>query len=121
MTKKDPKTPAKPPKHLRAETRRWWASVIADFELEPHHVRLLTLAGESWDRCQQARAAIAEHGLTFIDRLGSPRSRPECAIERDSRIAFARLIRELNLDVDAPAESRPRGVTTLRVHQGRAS
>lgn len=114
------KDQAAAPKHLQPETREWWLSVIADYDLDPHHVRLLTLAGESWDRCQQAREAIAKHGLTFEDRLGVPRSRPECAIERDSRIAFARLVRELNLDVDAPAESRPRGVTSLRVHRGGA-
>lgn len=99
-------TSPKAPKHLDATTRKWWENVVTEFELEPHHVRLLTLAGESWDRCVQAREAIAEHGLTFVDRFGTPRSRPECAIERDSRIAFARLIRELNLDVDAPGDSR---------------
>jgi P27 family predicted phage terminase small subunit len=97
----------KAPRHLKPATRRWWASVVADYELEPHHIRLLTLAAESWDRCQQAREAIAEHGLTFTDRHGSPRARCEVAIERDSRIAFARLLRELGLDVQPPAESRP--------------
>lgn len=97
----------KAPKHLAVPTRRWWESVVAEYELEPHHIRLLTLAGESWDRCCQAREAIAEHGLTFVDRLGVPRSRPEIAVERDSRIAFARMIRELALDVDTPDGPRP--------------
>jgi hypothetical protein len=67
---------------------------------------LLTLAGEAWDRCEQARTLLATHGLTYADRFGQPRSRPEVAIERDSRIAFARLIRELSLDVEPP---RPNG------------
>jgi P27 family predicted phage terminase small subunit len=101
----------KAPKHLQAPTRRWWASVVADFELEPHHVRLLTLAGESWDRCQQAREALAANGLTFTDRHGSPRARPEVGIERDSRIAFARLLRELGLDVQPPWENRAPAIT----------
>ncbi len=100
----------KAPKHLKPATRRWWASVVADFELEPHHVRLLTLAGEAWDRGQQGREAIAKHGLTFVDRHGSPRARPEIGVERDSRIAFARLLRELGLDVQPP-ESRPLAIT----------
>jgi len=92
-------------KHLKPATRRWWSSVVADFELEDHHIRLLTLAAEAWDRGQQAREAIAKHGLTFTDRSGSPRARPEVGIERDSRIAFARLLRELGLDVQPPSES----------------
>jgi P27 family predicted phage terminase small subunit len=97
----------KPPKHLRATTKKWFESVANTFVLEPHHVKLLTLAGESWDRCQQAREALAEHGMTFTDRLGTPRSRPEVAVERDSRIAFARLVRELGLDAETPDAKRP--------------
>lgn len=97
----------KAPKHLRAATRRWWQSVVDDFDLEAHHVKLLTLSAEAWDRCLQAREAIAEHGITYADRFGSPRARPEIAIERDSRIAFVRTLRELGLDVNPPADSRP--------------
>ncbi len=93
----------KPPRHLKAPTKRWWTSVVDGYGLEPHHVRLLTLAGEAWDRCQQSREALQQHGLTYMDRFEQPRSRPEVAIERDSRIAFARLVRELALDaVDPP-------------------
>lgn len=78
--------------------------MTADFDLEPHHVRLLRLACEAYDRGQQAREALATHGTTFVDRFGQPRARPEVAIERDARIAFARLMRELALDVEGPAE-----------------
>jgi len=104
-----PKTPKPPeaPEHLRTATKKWWAGVLREYDLEPHHVRLLTLAAESWDRCQEAREAIADHGLTFVDRFDQPRARPEVAIERDSRIAFARLLRELALDVEPPPTSRP--------------
>ena len=98
----------KPPKHLKAATRRWFKAVTAEYELEEHHRRLLTLAAESWDRCTEAREALKLHGLIFEDRFGQPRSRPEVQIERDSRISFARLLRELALDVEPPAEaSRP--------------
>lgn len=100
-------TTKKAPAHLKPATRDWVDRVEATYELEPHHTRLLTLAAEAWDRCQQAREALAKEGLTYADRFGTPRARPEVAIERDSRIAFARLIRELALDIDAPRESRP--------------
>jgi phage terminase small subunit len=97
----------KPPAHLRQQTAKWWRSVTADFDLDPHHVRLLTLAAEAWDRGQQAREIIDSDGMTFIDRFGCPKPRPEVAIERDSRIGFARLLRELALDgVDAPEAPR---------------
>jgi len=95
------------PKHLRPDTASWWASVTVEYALEPHHVRLLTLAGEAWDRCHEARQELEKHGLTYKDRFGQPHPRPEVAIERDSRIGFARLVRELNLDLDPPDESRP--------------
>jgi phage terminase small subunit len=95
------------PAHLREATRQWFAAVVRDFVLEPHHIRLLTLAAEAWDRGQQAREAIQQHGLTYQDRFNQPHSRPEVGIERDSRIAFARLLRELALDVSEPGEVRP--------------
>ena len=102
---------SKAPKHLIAETAKWWEGVTLEFELEPHHVRLLTLAAESWDRGQQARSILAKKGLTFEDRFGQPISRPEVAVERDSRTAFARLLRELDLDTGIPREaSRPPGL-----------
>ncbi|TMB95017.1 MAG: hypothetical protein E6J42_11015 [Chloroflexi bacterium] len=96
----------KAPQYLRPETRRWWRQVVAEYDLEPHHLRLLTLAAEVWDRYQAARATLDELGLTY-EYKGRPHARPEVAIERDSRLAFARLLRELALDVEAPAESRP--------------
>jgi phage terminase small subunit len=97
----------KAPSHLKTATAEWWQNVMRNYELEPHHIRLLTLAAEAWDRGVQARESLAEHGLTFLDRFDQPHARPEVAIERDSRIAFARLLRELALDVTEPEESRP--------------
>ena len=93
------------PKHLRPATAAWFAEVCREYELEPHHRRLLTLAAESWDRCQQARETLDEKGLIYGDRFGSPRSRPEVAIEKDSRIAFCRCLRELGLDLAEPPEA----------------
>lgn len=95
------------PDHLKPETKQWFQDVISEFELEPHHVRILTLAAEAWDRTQEARAALATNGITYTDRFGAPRCRPEVAVERDSRIAFTRCVRELGLDLPTPTESRP--------------
>jgi len=95
----------RPPQHLRPATRKWFSGVVKSYELEPHHLRLLQLAGESWDRCEEAREALAANGTTFVDRFDCPHARPEVAIERDSKISFARLIRELDLDIAPPSPS----------------
>lgn len=107
--------PVKAPQHLKAPTRRWWEEVCAEWDLEPHHVRLLTLAGEAWDRCAQARELIAREGLTVPTREGGAKLHPACRVEDSARIAFARLVRELDLDVAPPAESkRPPQLRSIR-------
>jgi hypothetical protein len=52
------------------------------------------------------RTILDDNGLTYQDRFDAPRARPEVAIERDNRLAFARLLRELDLDVEPPADGR---------------
>src|SRR6266700_6391667 len=105
----------KAPAHLATATAEWWLTVLRTWELDEHHVRLLTLAAEAFDRAVQAREVIARKGMTFRDRFGQPKPRPEVAIERDARIAFARLLRELDLDVDGPREEpRPPTLRSLR-------
>ena len=95
------------PSHLSVDAKGWWDSVVRDFDLEPHHLRLLQSAAEAWDRMQQGRQALADHGsLTFVSANGDPKTHPAVAIERDARVAFARLVRELDLDASGPAESR---------------
>ena len=108
------KTTPKPPPHLSASTKLWFASVIADYELEPHHVRLLTKCAESWDLSEKARQAIEKEGMTYTDRFGSPRARPEVAIMRDAKISFCRILRDLDIDVSTPSESRPPALRSNR-------
>jgi phage terminase small subunit len=97
----------RPPQHLAPATRKWWSSVVAEFELQPHHLRLLTLACQAWDRGEQARAELEKlRTLVYVDEHKSWRPLPQVAIERDARIAFARLLRELGLDLAAPDDSR---------------
>ena len=52
------------PRHLKKATKLWWASVVEDYALEPHHLHLLQAAGEAWDRYQQARMILSRDGLT---------------------------------------------------------
>src|SRR5262245_56820133 len=112
----DARPPVAPPapKHLAAATRRWWKSVCENYDLEEHHLRLLQLAGEAWDRGQEARKLLQKDGLTVVTAAGL-KQHPACALERDSRLAFARLIRELELDTEPPAAaSRPPALKSNR-------
>lgn len=107
LLKKRIKKRAKPPKHLSLAMRRWWESVNQNYILEDHHRLLLTKAAEAFDRAEGARETISKLGTTFEDRFKQPCARPEIAMERDSRLAFARLVRELNLEEPPPEAPRP--------------
>jgi hypothetical protein len=95
-----PAPPARPaaPADLSPAMARWWDQVVKEHDLvEPHRLLLLTLAARAFDRGEQARLAIAKDGTTFRDRFGAPRLRPEVGVERDARLAFARLVSALEL------------------------
>lgn len=104
------------PPHLAPETADWWRAVLEEFLLEPHHKRLLRLACEAWDRCQQAREILDRDGLTTQTESGGLKAHPCIGIERDARLAFARLLRELDLDADtSPEQAR---LPALRSNRG---
>jgi hypothetical protein len=46
----------------------------------------------------EAREAIKKDGPYFRDRYGQLRPHPAITVERDCRIGFARLVRELGFD-----------------------
>lgn len=95
------------PRHLRPETRDWWRTIASEWQLETHHLQLLTLAGEALDRAKEAREAIARDGAYFPrEDGGAPKKHPALA-ERDAMITHARLMRELNLDRDSAPDVRP--------------
>ena len=97
MSKKRPDLPPAP-KHLSREAAEWWTALVVEYELELHHLKLLRAACECWDRLQGARAIVSKEGITVEDRHGVPRKHPACGVEEQARVAFARLVRELDLD-----------------------
>jgi P27 family predicted phage terminase small subunit len=90
-----------PPPHLSEAMQSWWTQTVEAYELDAHHLRLLETACDAWDRMVQARETLREEGLTVTTKNGT-RKHPCADIERDSRLAFARLIRELDLDCPEP-------------------
>lgn len=61
---------------LEPSTRKWITSLKKRLVLEDHHERLLILAGQAWDRSQQARRMIAKEGPVQVDRFGQKKAHP---------------------------------------------
>ena len=57
----------KVPKHLTASSRHFYEQICNDYVLESHHLRLLQLLCEAFDRGQEARKLLATEGLTVVD------------------------------------------------------
>lgn len=93
-------------KGLSKDTRQWYRQMVSTWAFESHHVRLLQLACEAWDRSVEAQKVIDKKGLTYIDRFGSPHPRPEVKVKENATAQFAQLIKQLGLDVD---EAHPVG------------
>ncbi len=99
------KTPS-PPSGLSAEARKLWSDVLAEFELPAHAAKTLLIGCQTLDRLRQAQKVLADQGITIAGRQG-PRPHPAIAIERDSRVAYLRAMREIGLDIAEPAAIRP--------------
>lgn len=90
------------PADLRPATRAWWAEVARTFVLEVHALASLTAAARLWDRAEAARELIASDGFVLKGRFGDGKPNPALKIERDSLLAFSRLLKTLGLDVEPP-------------------
>ena len=109
----------KAPKHLHRATKKWYREVVAEWGLEEHHIRILIGACEAWDRGVQAREVIDREGLTYEDRFGAPRARPEIAVERDARISEPSEPRPARSLPRRRATKPPGGVTSSTLRPAR--
>src|SRR5512138_1874129 len=113
-------TTIRPPTGLRAATRKWFVEVCARWVLEPHHVRLLAQACRAYDQAEAAAALIRTDGLIVTMPSGAKRPNPAIRIANEARALYARLLRELDLDLEPPTEAqRPpqlRSMTGRRRH-----
>jgi hypothetical protein len=81
--------------------------VTRDYELDSSSLKLLTEAASALDRIGQARVLLETGGLIYFDRFNVPRRHPAVSIEQDARLAFARLLRELDLEGSPLPDPRP--------------
>ncbi len=98
----------KAPNGLSEASKRLWGHVLSTYELDEHHLRVLTVALEAWDRKEEARRTLKKEGLVFHDRFGAPRKHPAVSIEENARLAFLRCMRELDLDGEPEPTPRQR-------------
>jgi phage terminase small subunit len=104
----------KPPKHLSRKAKSWFNSIASQFEFGSEaEWSLLEQAAGCLDRIDQAREEIVEHGLLVPTGNGSFKPNPATNIERDNRILFARLLRELRLN-EPPTDDRPPRISNMR-------
>jgi P27 family predicted phage terminase small subunit len=100
-----------PPEHLSEPQRALWVSIVERYALQPEHLAQLQLGLEALDRVAQAREAIERDGLTVTGARGSVTPHPALMVERDSRTAALRALKQLNLDLygdDSPPRD-PKG------------
>ena len=95
------KNAPKPPVDLTGDAKKIWKQIFAEIEVDTPAVLLLNLMMASWDRWQQARAAITKDGCTVTGRFGVKAS-PWMAIERDSAATVTRCWRLLGFDQAPP-------------------
>lgn len=100
------KSEHRPPAHLRPSSKRWWSAIASEYELEPQHLALLDQAAKCLDRIESAREILDRDGVVTQDRFGCAKPHPAMAVELQNKTIFARLVREIGLDVTDP-DSRP--------------
>jgi len=86
------------PKNLNETGRRFWRSVLKEYEFEKaHDFELLGQACECLDRMEKCREAIDSDGLFQKDRYERPVEHDGLKVERAEKKLFLSIVRELGL------------------------
>lgn len=106
---KSTKGSVKPPTFLGKKGRNFFKKQAEKYHFDDQHgIELLTHAAQVLDRLEDVRKRIDEEGLLVTNRFGELRENPAVKVERDQKILFARLVRELNFDIPEDEEyTRP--------------
>lgn len=104
MAKKRAAKTARPklaPLHLSDDAAAKWEELRIEWRIEDKAgLMMLTKAFEAFDRAERCRIQIDTEGETVLDRFNQMKPHPLLACERDSRAAFAALIRQLGIEPD---------------------
>lgn len=95
------KTNIKIPAGLSPAARVWWGKITDEYGItDAAGLLLLQNAMEAFDRMNQASDLIKKYGTLTFDRFKQLRANPACTIERDSRAAMLKALKDLNLDLE---------------------
>jgi phage terminase small subunit len=87
-----------PPSYLSRRAKTWYREIVGQYVFTTAaEWRLLEEAAAVLDRITQCRERIKAEGLTVPTGHGGVKPHPCLNAERDNRILFARLCRELRL------------------------
>ena len=112
MKNSPPQRATDPPKTLSAPTRELWKTIVREYDIgDQAGLIILRTACEAHDMMLAAQKLVDKHGVCIPDRFGVLKSNPATVVVRDSRAAFLRALRDLNLDLEPlhPDPGRPRG------------
>jgi hypothetical protein len=96
------------PKSLKEKGKKFYKKILSEYVFEnSHHFQFLEQAAVCLDRIYEAGKLLENEGRIVKDRFGQPREHPAAKMERDNKILFARLLRELGLDLAKAEAPRP--------------
>lgn len=105
------------PRGLGAEGRRFWRSLVADYEFTAGELVLLEKAARTLDDVARIEGELAGAPLTVAGSTGQVRPHPLLAELRGMRALFASLLRSLALDHGE--DETPRGRPLTNSERGR--
>lgn len=78
--------PIKTPPGLMV-SRKLWREITEQYvDFEHHHLRLLQLICETWDKVVEAREVLKKEGSFFVDRYSQPKEHPAADSERKNKV-----------------------------------
>jgi len=94
------------PKDLKKTGRAFWKRVLTEYQLEEaHDLQRLQMAARCLDDIDDAEKKIETDGMFVTDRYGQIKEHSAGKVQRENRIIFCRIIRELALDLSE--DTRP--------------
>ena len=88
-TTTDPQPPTPPPPHLSERSKQLWRELTPRRASSPERLALLQTALECLDRADEARAVLAQEGLTKTTKTtGAVHLHPLTRVEKESRQQF---------------------------------